>query len=235
MNAKNQNPDENMLSRTELLLGADKVNILKKSHVAVFGLGGVGGYTAESLARSGIGSLCLVDADRVSKSNINRQIYALNSTVGQYKTDTAKRRILDINPDIDVQTYNIFFMPDTQNFPDFSQFDYVADAVDTVSAKIEIIIRAKNAGVPVISCMGMGNRLDPCSVKVADIYSTSHCPLARVMRHELRKRNIGSLKTVCSSEIPVRHGGEVPASNAFVPSVAGMIMASEIIRDLTNI
>lgn len=217
---------------------------LKNSRVAVFGVGGVGGYAVEALARSGVGALDLIDKDVVSRSNINRQIIALESTVGQYKTDAAEKRIREINPDCRVTVHHMFFMPDTADQIDFSQFDYVVDAIDTITGKLEIIMRAKAAGAPVISSMGAGNKLDPTAFAVADIYSTSVCPLARVMRRELKKRNVDSLKVVYSTEQAVTpenpekdpaSGKSVPGSVAFVPSTAGLIIAGEVIKDLIKI
>lgn len=231
-------------SRTELLLGGDAMERLRNARVAVFGVGGVGGYVVEALARSGIGMLDLIDSDTVSESNINRQIIALGSTVGQYKVDAAKARIADINPDCKVTAHRIFFMPETADQLDFSQYDYVVDAIDTVTGKIEIIMRAKSAGVPVISSMGAGNKLDPTAFVVTDIYKTSVCPLARVMRREMKKRGVDSLKVVYSTEqaIVPRYTGEtqpsgkpVPGSNAFVPSVAGLIIAGEVIKELAKL
>lgn len=228
-------------SRTELLFGSKALEKLRSSRVAVFGVGGVGGYAVEALVRSGIGALDLIDNDIVSVSNINRQIIALDSTVGMYKTEAAKARIVDINPECKVTVHNIFFMPETADLIDFSLFDYVIDAIDTVTGKIEIIMQAKAAGVPVISSMGAGNKLDPTRFRVADIYKTSVCPLARVMRREMKKRGIKDLKVVYSEEEAVQtknsgisqpSGKPVPGSNAFVPSVAGLIIAGEVIKDL---
>ncbi len=225
-------------SRTQLLIGADGLQKLHNAKVAVFGVGGVGGYVVEALARSGIGGLTLIDPDRVSQSNINRQIIALSSTVGQYKTHAAKARVLDIFPDCKVETLEIFYSPDVTDF-DFSSFDYVVDAVDTVSAKLAIIERAKSANVPVISSMGAGNKLDPTLFEVSDIAKTSVCPLARVMRRELKKRGIDHVKVVYSKEEPQPakavdevSGKAIPASIAFVPSVVGLIIAAEVIKDL---
>lgn len=220
---------EETFSRTELLLGGEAVKKLEKCRVAVFGLGGVGGYTVEALARSGVGMLDLIDGDKVSKSNINRQIYALQSTVGQYKCDVAARRIADINPDCKVNIHKIFYLPEAEF--DFSVYDYVVDAIDTVTGKIAIIENATKCGVPVISCMGAGNKKDATAFEVADIYSTSVCPLARVMRRELKKRNIERCKVVYSKEEPCKSDG-VPASCAFVPSVAGLLISGEVIKDL---
>lgn len=220
--------------RTEILLGSEAMEILNKSRVAVFGIGGVGGHTAEALVRSGIGSIDLIDNDNICISNVNRQIFATLSTVGQAKTQVALKRLLDINPDCKITTHNIFFMPETSHLIDFSQYDYVVDAIDTITGKIEIIMRSQENAVPVISSMGAGNKLDPTAFEVADIYKTSVCPLARVMRHELRKRGIKKLKTVYSKEPPVISRPDFPASNAFVPSVAGLIIAGEVIKDLTK-
>lgn len=212
-----------------MLLGGDALKKLAQSRVAVFGVGGVGGYTVEALARSGVGAIDLIDGDRVSISNINRQIYALQSTVGRDKVDVAKERIADINPDCTVTARKLFYLPETEF--DFSVYDYVVDAIDTVTGKLAIIENAKRAGIPVISCMGAGNKKDPTAFKVADVFSTSVCPLARVMRRELKKRGIDSLKVVYSEEKPAKCG-DVPASCAFVPPVAGLILAGEIIKDL---
>ena len=228
------------LLRTEMLLGTENVDKLKSKRVIVFGVGGVGGYTCEALARTGIGMIDLVDNDTVSLSNINRQIIALHSTVGRYKVDVMKERIFDINPQIVVNTYNVFFSPETSNMFDFSQYDYVVDAIDFVKGKIELVERCTATGTPIISSMGAGNKLDPCAFKVSDIYKTSVCPLARAMRAELKKRNIKRLKVVYSEEAPISreiNGGQgkrVPASCAFIPSVAGLIVASEVIKDLIN-
>lgn len=222
---------EEMFSRTELLFGEEALKKLKKSRVAVFGLGGVGGFVVEALARSGVGTLDLIDGDKISVSNINRQIYALQSTVGQNKCDVAAKRIADINPDCKVNVYNLFYLPE-EPF-DFSVYDYVVDAIDTVTGKIAIIENATKCGVPVISCMGAGNKKDPTLFEVADIYETSVCPLARVMRRELKKRNIEKCRVVYSKEEPEKREG-VPASCAFVPSVAGLIVAGEVIKDLVK-
>lgn len=232
-----------VFSRTELLFGKNAMEKFARSRVAVFGIGGVGGYTVEALARSGIGTLDIIDNDRVSETNINRQIYALNSTIGRYKTDVARERILDINPNAVINVYNEFFLPETSDKFDFTQYDYVVDAIDTVTGKIEIIVCAAKSGVPVISSMGAGNKLDPTAFRVADIYSTSVCPLAKVMRRELKKRDIEHLKVVYSTEKPVEAKEEyteelpqgrrtIPGSAAFVPSVAGLIIAGEVLKDL---
>lgn len=219
------------LSRTEKLIGEEALLKLKRSRVAVFGLGGVGGHVVEALARSGIGSLDLIDKDTVDLSNINRQLIALHSTVGRYKTEAFAERIADIDPDIKVNIHTTFFLPENSSEFDFSVYDYVVDAIDTVTAKIELVRCCNEAGTPVISSMGAGNKLDPTGFQVADIYKTSVCPLAKVMRRELKARGIKKLKTVYSTEPPVRHD-RVPASIAFVPSVAGLIIAGEVIKDL---
>ena len=226
-------------SRTALLLGEQGVEKLKKSRVAVFGVGGVGGYVVEALARSGVGALDLIDKDRVSESNINRQIIALHSTVGQYKTEAAAARVKDINPEICVRTHNVFYLPETATDFDFSQYDYIVDAIDTVSGKIALVEKANACGVPIISSMGAGNKLDPTAFEVSDISKTSVCPLARVMRRELKKRGIEKLKVVYSKEDPLeaktkdaQTGKSIPGSVAFVPSVVGLIIAGEVIKDL---
>lgn len=225
-----------IFSRTELMFGKNAMKKLSESRVAVFGIGGVGGYVTEALARSGIGAVDLIDNDKVNESNINRQIIALHSTIGQYKTEVMKARIADINPDCKVTAHNMFFMPDTANLIDFSLYDYVIDAIDTVIGKIEIIMQAKAKDVPVISSMGAGNKFDPTKFEVTDIYKTSVCPLARVMRRELKIRGVESLKVVYSTEkafAPCTAKNErCLASNAFVPSVAGLIIAGEVIKDL---
>ena len=226
-------------SRTAILLGEENLEKLKRARVAVFGVGGVGGYVVEALARSGVGALDLIDKDTVSESNINRQIIALHSTVGRYKTEVAAERARDINPDICVRVYNTFYLPETAAQFDFSYYDYVVDAIDTVSGKIAIVEEAKKANVPVIAAMGAGNKLDPTKFEVADISKTSVCPLARVMRRELKKRGIEHLKVVYSKEEPLpspvvdeESGKSVPGSVAFVPSVVGLILAGEVVRDL---
>lgn len=239
---------QNQFSRTEILLGKYGVERLKKSRVAVFGIGGVGGYVAEALARSGVGALDLIDNDEVSLTNINRQIIALHSTVGRPKVDVMKERILDINPECNVRIFQCFYLPETKNLFDFTEYDYVVDAVDTVTAKIQLIVQAKEAGVPIISSMGAGNKLNPASFEVADISQTSVCPLARVMRQECKKRGIKDVKVVYSKEKPIeskltaeekksaeqKGNGLAPGSCAFVPSVAGLIIASEVVKDLCN-
>lgn len=229
--------------RTALLLSEAGVHKLEQSRVAVFGIGGVGGYVTEALVRSGVGELDLIDRDTVSVSNINRQIIALQSTVGRYKAEVMRERIADINPQAVVHVHNCFFLPETAEEFDFSQYDYVVDAVDTVSAKLAIIQCAKEAGVPVISSMGAGNKRDPAGFEVADISETSICPLARVMRRELRKRDIRHVKVVYSREEPLQpeeilkdpaSGKVTPGSLAFVPSAAGLLLAAEVIKDLTR-
>ena len=231
-------------SRTEILFGDEAMQRLKNARVAVFGIGGVGGFVVEALARSGVGSLDIVDNDTVALSNLNRQIIATHSTIGMYKTDAAKQRIHDINPDCVVTAYNTFFMPENEHEFDFTQYDYVIDAIDTVKGKLALVVKAEKAGVPVISSMGAGNKLHPELFELADIYQTSVCPLARVMRTELRKRGIKKLKVVYSKEPPVRplkKTGEetvrrdIPGSTAFVPSAAGLIIAGEVIRNLAGI
>jgi len=227
--------------RTELLFGKEAMEKLQNARVAVFGVGGVGGHCVDALARSGIGHLDLVDNDTIAESNINRQLIALHSNVGNYKVDEFAKRIKDINPDCDVKAYRTFFMPDTESQFDFTQYDYVVDAIDTVTGKIAIVMKADKAGVPVISSMGAGNKLDSTRFEVADIYKTSVCPLARVMRTELKKRGIKKLKCVYSKEEPVdvaiklideEKKKVVPASISFVPSVAGLIIAGEVIKDI---
>ncbi|MBO5998358.1 MAG: tRNA threonylcarbamoyladenosine dehydratase [Lachnospiraceae bacterium] len=238
-------PDQ--FSRTRLLYGKAAMDKLAHCRVAVFGIGGVGGYTVEALARSGIGALDLIDNDTVCLSNLNRQIIATLDTIGEYKVDAAAKRIASISPDCTVRTYKTFFLPETQDQFDFSDYDYVVDAIDTVAGKLAIIECAKQAGVPVISSMGAGNKMDPSAFKVADLYDTKVCPLARVMRRECKKRGIRSLKVVYSeeealhpvqdmeseAELPPAGRRSIPGSAAFVPSVAGLIIAGEIINDLT--
>ena len=218
-------------SRTAQLLGNENVENLFDKHVIVFGGGGVGGYVVEALARSGVGKISIVDNDVVNESNINRQIIALHSTVGMQKVEVLKNRILDINPECQVFVYNQFFLPENSNDFDFSIYDYVVDAVDTVTAKIEIIKKSKESNVPVISSMGTGNKLNPMGFKVSDISKTKVCPLARVMRNELKKRGISKVKCVYSEENPVIQT-QTPASVAFVPPVAGLLIASEVVKDL---
>ncbi len=219
-------------SRTELLIGAENLKRLGRARIAVFGIGGVGGYVVEALARSGVGTLDLTDADVVSLSNINRQIIATEKTIGCAKVDVARDRALEINPDINVNIHKIFYLPETADRFDFTLYDYVVDAIDTVTGKIGLIMQAKEAGVPVISCMGAGNKLDAAAFQVEDIYKTSVCPLAKVMRKELRNRGIKDLKVVYSKEQPVKTGNQTPGSIAFVPPVAGLILAGEVVKDL---
>lgn len=249
----------NEFSRTQLLFGKEAMEKLAESRVAVFGIGGVGGYTVEALARSGVGAIDLIDDDRICLTNINRQLHATRKTVGKFKVDVAKERIEEINPKAKVTTCKTFYGPETAGSFDFSQFDYIVDAIDTVTGKLALIENAEKSGTPIISSMGAGNKLDPTRFEVADIYETSVCPLAKVMRTELRKRGIKKLKTVYSKEPPltpiedeeisckyhcicpegtkrkctVRR--QVPGSNAFVPSVVGLIIAGEVIKDLVKI
>lgn len=249
----------NQFSRTQLLLGQDGMDRLANARVAVFGVGGVGGFTVEALARSGVGTIDLIDDDKVCLTNINRQIIALRSTVGKYKVDVAAERLRDINQNIQVNTHKTFYMPDTAHQFDFSQYDYVVDAIDTITGKLELVMQAHKAGTPIICSMGAGNKLDPTAFRVADIYKTSVDPLARVMRHELRKRGIKKLKVVYSEEPPMRpiedmasscrtncicppgaarkctERRDIPGSNAFVPSVVGLIIAGEVIKDLSGV
>lgn len=233
----------NQFSRTELLLGQEAMEKLRRSRVAVFGIGGVGGHVVEALARSGVGAFDLIDNDTVSITNINRQIIATLDSVGKYKTEVMKERILSINPEAEIEIHNCFFLPETKDEFDFSSYDYVVDAVDTVTAKIALVMACEEAKVPIISSMGAGNKLNPAAFEVADIYKTSVCPLAKVMRRELKKRNIKKLKVVYSKEIPLTPGASeeettkraLPGSIAFTPSVAGLILASEIIKDLTGV
>ncbi|MCD8084372.1 MAG: tRNA threonylcarbamoyladenosine dehydratase [Clostridiales bacterium] len=240
---------EDQFSRTELLLGKENMERLRRARVAVFGLGGVGSYTVEALARSGVGTLILVDNDRICTSNINRQIYATHSTVGRYKVDAARERILDINPSAKVICHRTFYAPETAGEFLFSEYDYVVDAIDTVTGKIELVLQAQAAQTPIISSMGAGNKLDPTAFRVADIYETSVCPLAKVMRRELKKRGVPRLKVVYSQEkplVPMKEAGggdekgqylvrrTVPGSNAFVPPVVGLILAGEVIKDLVH-
>ena len=239
-----QDVKKEAFSRTELLLGSDALSTLERSRVIIFGVGGVGGYTLEALVRSGIGSITAVDSDAVSVSNINRQIIATRKSVGKLKVEAARERALEINPDIDFTALPIFYTEENEDDIDLSKYDYVVDAIDTVSSKIRLIEKATLAGVPIISSMGAGNKLDPTAFKVADIYKTSVCPLARVMRTELKKRGIKKLKCVYSEEMPIKvtvknedgtpSTRHAPASIATVPSVVGLIIASEIIKDLSK-
>ena len=248
----------NQFSRTQLIFGKEAMEKLASSRVAVFRIGGVGGYTAEALVRSGIGKIDLIDDDKVCLTNINRQIYATRKTVGQYKVDAARERIANINPDTEVRTFKTFFSPETAEKFNFKDYDYVVDAIDTVTGKIALVMNADKAGVPIISSMGAGNKVDPTAFEVADIYKTSVCPLARVMRYELKKRGIKKLKVVYSKEKPIApvddmaiscksncicppgtarkctQRRQVPGSNAFVPPVVGLIIAGEVIKDLIN-
>ena len=247
----------NQFSRTQLLLGKDNMDRLAEAKVAIFGIGGVGGYVAEALARSGVGSFVLVDDDKVCLTNLNSQIIATRKTVGKYKAEVMRDRILEINPDAEVEVRKCFYLPENADEFDFNEYSYVVDAVDTVTAKLEIIMRAKECGVPVISSMGAGNKLDPTKFQVADIYKTSMCPLAKVMRRELKKRGVKKLKVVYSTEKPTRplddmsvscrtncicppgaahkctERRDIPGSVAFVPSVVGLIIAGEVVKDLT--
>ena len=246
---------QDQYSRTQLLLGAEAMEKLHRARVAVFGIGGVGGYTVEALARSGVGALDLIDDDRVCLTNLNRQIIATRSTVGQYKVDVAEQRIHDIDPNIKVTTHRCFFGPETQDDFDFTQYDYVVDAIDTVTGKLALVMKCKEAGTPIICSMGAGNKMDPTRFEVTDIYKTSVCPLAKVMRTECRKRRIKHLKVVYSKEpamTPMADGAAqgdtcpadaqrkgtprrtVPGSNAFVPSVAGLIIGGEVVKDLVG-
>ena len=248
----------NQFSRTQLQFGAEGMEKLYHARVAVFGIGGVGGYTVEALARSGVGELDLIDDDRVCLTNVNRQIFATRKTVGQYKVDVAEERILEINPKAIVHKYKTFYAPQTADQFDFTQYDYVVDAIDTVTGKLELVEQAQKAGVPIISSMGAGNKVDPTAFEVADIYETSVCPLARVMRQKLKKRGIEKLKVVYSKEPPLTpidnmtiscrthcicppgtarkctQRRQVPGSNAFVPSVVGLIIAGEVVKDLSG-
>ncbi len=243
-------------SRTQLLVGKEAMERLANARVAIFGIGGVGGYVVEALARSGVGTLDLIDDDKICLTNLNRQIIATRSTIGKYKVDVAKARVLDINPKAVVNTYQTFYVPETAEQFDFSQYDYVVDAIDTVTGKINLVMQAEQTHTPIISSMGAGNKMDPTAFKVADIYKTSVCPLAKVMRRELKKRGIKKLKVVYSEEKPLTpiedesisckshcvcppgtvrkctQRRQVPGSNAFVPSVVGLIIAGEVIKDL---
>lgn len=246
-------------SRTELLLGKDAMHKLDKSRVAIFGIGGVGGYVCEALARSGVGAFDLIDNDTVCLSNLNRQIIATHKTIGRYKTEVMKERILDINPEADVRVHNCFFLPENaEDFP-YAEYDYIVDAVDTVTAKLALVMKAQEKQIPIVSSMGAGNKLDASQFRVADIYQTKGCPLAKVMRRELKKRGVEKLKVVYSEELPVKpivdasdehqpgmdgtQAGEnensarraTPGSVAFVPSVAGLILAGEVVKDLCGL
>ena len=249
----------NQFSRTQLLLGQEAMESLHQKKVAIFGIGGVGGYVCEALVRSGIGAFDLVDDDKVCLTNLNRQIIATRKTVGRYKTEVMKERMLEINPDADVQIHNCFFLPENADDFPFNEYDYIVDAVDTVTAKIELVLRAQAENIPIISAMGAGNKLDAGRLKIADIYKTSVCPLARVMRHELKKRHVKHLKVVYSDEPPIRpledmsiscrslcicppgaqhkctERRDIPGSTAFVPAVAGLMIAGEIVKDLCGV
>lgn len=249
----------NQFSRTELLIGKEALERLSKAHVAVFGIGGVGGYVVEALVRSGIGNFDLIDDDKVCLTNLNRQIIATRDTIGRYKVEVMRERILSINSDAEVTTHRCFYLPENARDFDFSSYDYVVDAVDTVTAKLEIVMRAKESNIPVISCMGVGNKLNPTQLEIADIYKTSVCPLAKVMRRELRKRGVDKLKVLYSKEEPITPLDDsedtcrehcvcppgttrkctqrraIPGSISFVPSVAGLIIASEVVKDLAGI
>jgi tRNA A37 threonylcarbamoyladenosine dehydratase len=249
----------NQFSRTEILFGKEAMERLANARVAIFGIGGVGGYTCEALVRSGVGAFDLVDDDKICLTNLNRQIIATRKTVGQYKVDAMRERMLDINPHVEVREHKCFFLPENADEFPFEEYDYVVDAVDTVTAKIALIMKAREKGVPVISSMGAGNKLEPSMFRVADIYDTKVCPLAKVMRRELKKRGVESLKVVYSEEQPTRpiedmsiscrahcicppgaarkctERRDIPGSTAFVPSVVGLIIAGEVIKDLTGV
>ena len=224
---------ENQFTRTETLIGKNALTKLANSHVAIFGIGGVGGYVLEALARVGVGNIDLIDNDDINITNINRQIIALNSTIGKSKVEVAKERILDINSNAKVKCIKKFFSPETSDDFDFSQYDYVIDAIDSVTGKIELILKSQKAKTSIISCMGTGNKLHPEMFEITDIYKTSVCPLAKVMRTELKKRGVKKLKVLYSKETPIKQAGQrIPASISFVPPVAGLIIAGEVIRDL---
>ena len=246
----------NQFSRTQLLYGEEAIKKLSESRVAVFGIGGVGGYVCEALVRSGVGHFDLIDDDKVCLTNLNRQILATRKTVGKYKAEVMSERMKDINPDVDIRIHKCFFLPENANDFQFDEYDYVVDAVDTVTAKLELIMRSQSLGVPIISAMGAGNKIDAGRLKIADIYDTQVCPLARVMRHELRKRGVKKLKVVYSDEQPIRpiedmsiscrthcicppgaqhkctERRDIPGSTAFVPAVAGLLIAGEVINDI---
>ena len=232
--------EENQFERTALLLGKASVERLARKRVAVFGVGGVGGFVCEGLVRAGIGAIDIVDKDTVALSNLNRQLIALHSTVGKNKVDVLEERLKDINKNLIIKKYKCFFLPETSETFDFREYDYVVDAIDTVTGKIELILKANDAGVPIISAMGAGNKLDPTAFQVSDIYKTSVCPLARVMRRELKKRGVEKLKVVYSKEEPIKpqfeEGEEVvPGSVSFVPPALGLIIAGEIVKDLIRV
>ena len=248
----------NQFSRTQLLLGKEAMDALSASRVAVFGIGGVGGYVCEALVRSGVGAFDLIDDDKICLTNLNRQLIATRSTVGKYKVDVMEARMKDINPNVDIRTHKCFFLPENADEFPFSEYDYIVDAVDTVSAKLSLAVKAQEAGVPIISSMGAGNKLDATAFRVADIYKTSMDPLARVMRRELKKRGVKKLKVVYSQEQPIQpvedmsiscrthcicppgakhkctERRDIPGSTAFVPSVVGLIIAGEIVRDISG-
>lgn len=223
---------EEQFSRTELLIGAEAIEKLKNSRVAVFGVGGVGGFTVEALVRAGVGAIDVIDNDEVSESNINRQIIATHKTVGMAKVDVIEERCKDINPNVKITKHKVFYLPENADSFDFTQYDYIVDAIDTVSGKLALVENANKAKTPIISSMGAGNKLDPTKFEVADIYKTSVCRLAKVMRTECKKRGIKKLKCVYSTEETVIKGNHVPASISFIPSVAGLIIAGEVIKDL---
>ena len=236
---------QNKFSRTELLIGKEGINKLQNSNVAVFGIGGVGGYVVEALVRSGLGKITIVDNDTVDISNINRQIIATTKNIGQFKVDVMKERILDINPEVEVETSKTFFLPENSDTYDFSKYNYIVDAIDTVKAKIELVVKANEFNIPIISAMGAGNKLDASKFEVSDIYKTSVCPLAKVMRTELKKRRIKHLKVVYSKETPIKPACEnieknadnkkrTPGSFAPAPAVMGLIIAGEVVKDLIN-
>lgn len=238
---------QQQFSRTALLIGSEAIARLENAHVALFGVGGVGSFVAEALARAGVGAIDLIDNDQVSESNINRQLVALHSTIGRLKVDVMKERLLDINPQIHVKTMPMFYLPENAHEIDFSDYDYIIDCIDTVKAKIDIVVRATELKIPVISAMGAGNKLDPTAFEIADLYKTSVCPLARVMRTELKKRGVSKLKVVYSKEPPRRPLNSesceeptaarrsTPGSVSFCPSVAGLILAGEVIKDISDI
>lgn len=222
----------NQLSRTEMLIGREGIEKLLNARIAVFGIGGVGGYVVEALARCGVGALDLIDNDKFSISNLNRQIYATRSTLDKYKAECAAERIMEINPECRVKTYRTFLSSETVNDFDFSSYDYVVDAIDNVSGKIELVMACNEVKTPIISSMGAGNKMHPEMFEIADIYKTSVCPLAKVMRQELKKRRIKHLKVIYSKEIPIKTGNKIPGSISFVPATAGLIIAGEVVRDI---
>ena len=236
---------EKFLNRTGLILGETNLDKLITKTVAIFGVGGVGGYVLEALVRCGVGNFVLIDSDVVSETNLNRQIIATRKTIGKYKVDVAEERAKEINPNVNVKKYKCFYLPETSNGIDFSQFDYVVDAIDTVTAKIDIVLKAKELNIPIISAMGAGNKMDPTKLEVKDLFKTDYDPLAKVMRRELRKRNVTSLKVVYSKESPLKvdeslileeekNKNRVPGSTAFVPAAMGLIIASEVVKNLIN-